>query len=791
MPSFDPHANFAYSTVATAPSPAASGTSLTLATGGGALMPTAPFNATVWPAGAQPLSSNAEIVRVTGVAGDVLTIVRAQEGSSARSILVGDQFSATITKKTLTDIETVVPAVGSISAGAASASLGQVVFSNSNGVTFGLNGQTVTATVATNYLTTAMASNRGSDFVQATAAFAGTNASGTIASSGISISVAAPGGGGLTNIKVSGGTLSALRSDLTFGDSNGVSFGLNTNGVITATVATNYQSQGAYLTTAMASNRGTDFVQATAAFAGTNASGTINSTGISVSVNATVEQSNQTVGLYASSNTYLTSSGTVDARSLTFRGDKSITVGVSAGEVMFSVGAYLTTAALSGDTSKYVQAWELTGNTAGTTSSAQGTKIYFEGGQGITVSGNSNTIKLSVGSYITTAMASNRGSDFVAATAAFAGTSASGTINSTGISVSIGPYITTAMLSNAATISNIKVSAGTLSALRSDITFVNSQGISFGLETNGQITATVATASVMNISAGTTSQTFGSVVFSNSHGYSFGLNGSTVTVNGPYFSYFRPIDFNNTLTFSFAQSTSYCAPFELPANYSFDRMRIVVSGSVAASQTQATTGNTSLSMSAITSHNIVIYSRGVGANSLSLQYVTSTQHVDQCLMTASVAAGNSSQHSISLRFTFGSNSFTKDYSSSVTRQDWHTSHLTDLTGVKYLDIPLGISLSPGMYWIGYGRSTTFATQAASVSVATRMAVSHNSMFAVSQNTLAMGMLGGATNSSVGWMPGHGSFTTSGAAGTTSSVGLAVISTTGSNNVLYAQFMRIT
>lgn len=39
------------------------------------------------------------------------------------------------------------------------------------------------------WLTTAMASNRGSDFVQATAAFAGTNASGTIASNGISVSV--------------------------------------------------------------------------------------------------------------------------------------------------------------------------------------------------------------------------------------------------------------------------------------------------------------------------------------------------------------------------------------------------------------------------------------------------------------------------------------------------------------------------------------------------------------------------------------------------------------------------
>ena len=102
---FDAHANFAYSTVATAPSPATSGTSLVVASGGGALFPTPPFNATVWPASQQPLAANAEIVRVTAISTDTLTIVRAQESSSARSIGVGDQIAATITKKTITDVE--------------------------------------------------------------------------------------------------------------------------------------------------------------------------------------------------------------------------------------------------------------------------------------------------------------------------------------------------------------------------------------------------------------------------------------------------------------------------------------------------------------------------------------------------------------------------------------------------------------------------------------------------------------------------------------------------------------
>lgn len=104
---FDAHANFAYSTVATAPSPASSGTSLTVQAGAGTLFPTPPpFNAVVWPAAsAHPEKANAEIVRVTAISTDTLTITREQEGTSARSIEVGDQIRAWITNKTLTDIE--------------------------------------------------------------------------------------------------------------------------------------------------------------------------------------------------------------------------------------------------------------------------------------------------------------------------------------------------------------------------------------------------------------------------------------------------------------------------------------------------------------------------------------------------------------------------------------------------------------------------------------------------------------------------------------------------------------
>lgn len=97
----NPHKNLAFATVATAPTPATSGTSLVLTAGHGARMPAAPFNATVGPASTMPDPSNAEIVKVTAVSTDTLTIVRAQEGTVARSVVAGDEFSASMTVKDL------------------------------------------------------------------------------------------------------------------------------------------------------------------------------------------------------------------------------------------------------------------------------------------------------------------------------------------------------------------------------------------------------------------------------------------------------------------------------------------------------------------------------------------------------------------------------------------------------------------------------------------------------------------------------------------------------------------
>lgn len=100
----DAYGNFGYGLITTAPSPATSGTSLTVDTGHGARFPAVPFNATVWPLGEIPDPTNAEIVRVTAIATNTLTITRAQESTTARAIIVGDQIAATITKKTIDDL---------------------------------------------------------------------------------------------------------------------------------------------------------------------------------------------------------------------------------------------------------------------------------------------------------------------------------------------------------------------------------------------------------------------------------------------------------------------------------------------------------------------------------------------------------------------------------------------------------------------------------------------------------------------------------------------------------------
>lgn len=109
--SFKQVKNGSKSLVATAPSPATSGTSLTVTTGEGAKFPAAPFWATIWNKTSYYDARNdpsAETVLVTAVSTDTFTITRAQLGSSARSVIVGDNIEQLLVDQQFLDIHSAV-----------------------------------------------------------------------------------------------------------------------------------------------------------------------------------------------------------------------------------------------------------------------------------------------------------------------------------------------------------------------------------------------------------------------------------------------------------------------------------------------------------------------------------------------------------------------------------------------------------------------------------------------------------------------------------------------------------
>ena len=85
--------DFATGTVLTAPTPATSGTTLTLQSGEGARMPAVPFYAVAHPDYQLPTLDNAEKILVTAKSTDTITFTRAQGSTTAKSIAVGWRIS--------------------------------------------------------------------------------------------------------------------------------------------------------------------------------------------------------------------------------------------------------------------------------------------------------------------------------------------------------------------------------------------------------------------------------------------------------------------------------------------------------------------------------------------------------------------------------------------------------------------------------------------------------------------------------------------------------------------------
>ncbi len=227
------HADLAYATVAVPPSPASSGTTLTLASGLGALFPSANFTITVYPpfnpnVPVNPLHSNAEICLCTSRTGDVLTIVRAQSTTSAKNIGVGWQVAVTAASIIFTDIENSI--IQFISAGTTKASASEVVFSNSNGVSFGASGNTITCAIPAGAAAGSLSAGTSSmqlgqvDFANSNGVTFGLS-NGTLTAS---VSVAAAG------VAISAGSQVQTAGTANFVNSNGITFGMSNSSDITA-----------------------------------------------------------------------------------------------------------------------------------------------------------------------------------------------------------------------------------------------------------------------------------------------------------------------------------------------------------------------------------------------------------------------------------------------------------------------------------------------------------------------------------------------------------------------------
>jgi hypothetical protein len=107
------YANGVYGVVALAPTPATTGTSITLSADTSSLFPdpaaVGNYPISIWPTGSVYLggavANHGEICTVTAKSGSTLTVVRGAEGSTARAIVVGDQVQMAPTADTFNNLK--------------------------------------------------------------------------------------------------------------------------------------------------------------------------------------------------------------------------------------------------------------------------------------------------------------------------------------------------------------------------------------------------------------------------------------------------------------------------------------------------------------------------------------------------------------------------------------------------------------------------------------------------------------------------------------------------------------
>ncbi len=631
---------------------------------------------------------------------------------------------------------------------------GTVVFSNSNGVSFGLNGATMTA--SHNGLTTAAQSNHSHNLATTT-----TNGSqivvGTTNSDGATIGVppflttAQPVGAYLTTARASNDAI-GLNTALT---GNGVSVTANSSGLSI--------NVPAFLTTAAQSGHSHGVTLNL-----TNINGTTggNSNGINLSLSAVVPA--QTVQPVA----YSAANGSANFSTLTF---------ANSGGVSFSTGTqglyatvktdYLTTAAqsnhshgnpslnltnLSGTTASNSAGFTLSLSaanpggggaalSAGTQSVSTGT-VAFANSNGITFGmSGSNQITASHNA-LTTARASNDGIGLNTA-----GTNVTWTVNSGGISLNAGGYAGTATTFNGTNISG-------------SMTF-NSAGLRLDLSGGG---GGVTNQTGPNIAAGTQTATSGTVAFANSNGITFGMSDSTqVTAS------FDPINIGASNLGNTAGTTgtidgkaaqyvfvgSNNITLSQSINGSSATLSFVGGGGGGASNTQrfgwppgnftvvAAMGNGSFSI------NRIQPDCGVSATRLDVPFLlslassatTNTWGFAATCFGAIYTKNGSTLSSLSS----GSTSFSFTLASNSAGSTQVIPH-----AIRPMSIPINVNMSAGEYYVGFGISTkTSSVGLSTTALGNTWSVMGGPIY--SSAVPQVGDFSATTNTSSGLWGGHG------------------------------------
>lgn len=385
-----------------------------------------------------------------------------------------------------------------ISAGTQSVSTGTLVFSNSNNVSFGMSGSSrITASASE----TPFAISAGTQSVSTgTMVFSDSNgiSFGMSGSSRITASYTVP--PPETPFGISAGTQSVSTGTMIFSDSNGISFGMSGSSRITASYTVPTE-------TPFGVSAGTQSVSTgTLVFSNSN-----NVTfGMSGSSRVTASAS------FPAETPFAISAGTqsVSTGTMVFSDSNGISFGMSGSS---RITASYTVPTQTNQTLGLYASSNTTGQSSSSTFDAR--TISFRGAGIISVGMSAGEYIISAGAGAETPFAISAGTQSVST-----GTMIFSNSNNVSFGMSGSSRITASVSETP-----FGISAGTQSVSTGTMVFSDSNGISFGMSGSSRITAsyTVPNATQFAISAGTQSVSTGTMIFSNSNNISFGMSGSS------------------------------------------------------------------------------------------------------------------------------------------------------------------------------------------------------------------------------------------------------------------------